>query len=124
MLRSLSRLLTPEISPLFSPSCSSLHVIIHHFLSDLLQYAPDKVQKILVGNKADEVDKRQVATEQGSKVGQSLALWWNSEALTPVPMSFHDIILFHFMMVFYCIFLIISWHYCIVFYFFQIKHAC
>lgn len=36
-----------------------------------LQYAPDKVQKILVGNKSDEVDKRQVATEQGIKVGHS-----------------------------------------------------
>lgn len=35
-----------------------------------LQYAPDKVQKILVGNKSDDVDKRQVATEQGIKVGQ------------------------------------------------------
>lgn len=34
-----------------------------------MQYAPDKVQKILVGNKSDEEDKRQVATEQGVKVG-------------------------------------------------------
>lgn len=34
-----------------------------------LQYAPDKVQKILVGNKSDEVEKRQVATAQGIKVG-------------------------------------------------------
>lgn len=34
-----------------------------------MQYAPDKVQKILVGNKSDEGDKRQVATEQGVKVG-------------------------------------------------------
>lgn len=36
-----------------------------------LQYAPEKVQKILVGNKSDEVDKRQVATEQGIKVSWS-----------------------------------------------------
>lgn len=32
------------------------------------QYAPEKVQKILVGNKSDEEQKRQVATEQGNKV--------------------------------------------------------
>ena len=38
-------------------------------MTNALQYAPDKVQKILVGNKSDEVDKRQVATEQGVKVG-------------------------------------------------------
>lgn len=38
-----------------------------------MQYAPEKVQKILVGNKSDEVDKRQVATEQGVKVR-----WWQS----------------------------------------------
>lgn len=42
-----------------------------------LQYAPEKVRKILVGNKSDEVDKRQVATEQGIKVGQSSALCCN-----------------------------------------------
>lgn len=37
-----------------------------------LQYAPEKVQKILVGNKSDEVDKRQVATEQGVKVRKAV----------------------------------------------------
>lgn len=35
-----------------------------------LQYAPDKVQKILVANKSDEVEKRQVSTAQGIKVGR------------------------------------------------------
>lgn len=35
-----------------------------------LQYAPDKVQKILVGNKSDEVEKRQVSTAQGIEVGR------------------------------------------------------
>lgn len=39
-----------------------------------LQYAPDKVQKILVGNKSDEMERRQVATAQGLKVGQKLSL--------------------------------------------------
>lgn len=38
-----------------------------------LQYAPDQVQKILVGNKSDEVEKRQVATAQGIKVGSLVA---------------------------------------------------
>lgn len=42
---------------------------LHIYMTKPLQYAPDKVQKILVGNKSDEVDKRQVATEQGVKVG-------------------------------------------------------
>ncbi|NXE16088.1 RAB15 protein, partial [Lophotis ruficrista] len=32
------------------------------------QYAPDGVQKILIGNKADEEHKRQVAKEQGLQV--------------------------------------------------------
>lgn len=40
-----------------------------HPMATALQYAPDKVQKILVGNKSDEVEKRQVATAQGIKVG-------------------------------------------------------
>lgn len=35
------------------------------------QYAPDSVQKILIGNKADEEHKRQVAKEQGLQVS-----WW------------------------------------------------
>lgn len=39
-------------------------------MATALQYAPDKVQKILVGNKSDEVEKRQVATAQGIKVGR------------------------------------------------------
>lgn len=39
-----------------------------------MQYAPEKVQKILVGNKSDDVDKRQVATEQGAKVCQPQGL--------------------------------------------------
>ncbi|XP_042692679.1 ras-related protein Rab-15 isoform X2 [Centrocercus urophasianus] len=33
--------------------------------SDVDEYAPDGVQKILIGNKADEEHKRQVAKEQG-----------------------------------------------------------
>ncbi|NWI49327.1 RAB15 protein, partial [Calyptomena viridis] len=32
------------------------------------QYAPDGVQKILIGNKADEEHKRQVPKEQGQQV--------------------------------------------------------
>ncbi|NXK98161.1 RAB15 protein, partial [Formicarius rufipectus] len=33
--------------------------------SDVDEYAPDGVQKILIGNKADEEHKRQVPKEQG-----------------------------------------------------------
>ncbi|NXT06074.1 RAB15 protein, partial [Prunella fulvescens] len=33
-----------------------------------VQYAPDGVQKILIGNKADEEHKRQVPKEQGLQV--------------------------------------------------------
>lgn len=42
--------------------------------SDVDEYAPDKVQKILVGNKSDEVDKRQVATEQGNKLAKAYGM--------------------------------------------------
>ncbi|XP_044232145.1 ras-related protein Rab-15 isoform X2 [Thunnus albacares] len=34
----------------------------------------DEVQKILVGNKSDEVDKRQVATEQGIKLAKAYGM--------------------------------------------------
>lgn len=46
------------------------------------QYAPEKVQKILVGNKSDEEQKRQVATEQGNKV--------NKYYFPPVHCIFHS----------------------------------
>ncbi|NXR20905.1 RAB15 protein, partial [Cinclus mexicanus] len=36
--------------------------------SDVDEYAPDGVQKILIGNKADEEHKRQVPKEQGLQV--------------------------------------------------------
>ncbi|XP_061602818.1 ras-related protein Rab-15 [Cololabis saira] len=42
--------------------------------SDVDEYAPVKVQKILVGNKSDEVDKRQVATEQGLKLAEAYGM--------------------------------------------------
>lgn len=40
----------------------------------LFQFAPDKVQRILVGNKADEEQMRKVPKEQGSKVGLYLTV--------------------------------------------------
>ncbi|XP_029937801.1 ras-related protein Rab-15-like [Myripristis murdjan] len=42
--------------------------------SDVDEYAADKVQRILVGNKSDEVKDRQVTKEQGSKVAQTFGL--------------------------------------------------
>ncbi|KAJ3606895.1 hypothetical protein NHX12_026413 [Muraenolepis orangiensis] len=39
-----------------------------------VQYAPDKVQKVLVGNKSDDVGKRQVATEQAHKLAESYGM--------------------------------------------------
>uniref|UniRef100_A0A3Q4A8J3 Ras-related protein Rab-15 n=1 Tax=Mola mola TaxID=94237 RepID=A0A3Q4A8J3_MOLML len=47
---------------------------IMKWASDVDEYAPDKVQKILVGNKSDEVDKRQVATEQGVKLAKAYGM--------------------------------------------------
>ncbi|XP_042194282.1 ras-related protein Rab-15 isoform X2 [Callorhinchus milii] len=41
------------------------HII--KWASDVDEYAPEGVQKILVGNKADEDPRRQVGTEQGQK---------------------------------------------------------
>ncbi|KAG2457409.1 RAB15 protein, partial [Polypterus senegalus] len=41
---------------------------IMKWASDVDEYAPEKVQKILIGNKADEDMRRQVATDQGVKV--------------------------------------------------------
>ncbi|XP_036448553.1 ras-related protein Rab-15-like isoform X1 [Colossoma macropomum] len=38
--------------------------------SDMEEYAPQTVQKILIGNKSDEEHRRQVATEQGSKLAK------------------------------------------------------
>ncbi|XP_068199076.1 ras-related protein Rab-15 isoform X1 [Antennarius striatus] len=47
---------------------------IMKWASDVDEYAPEKVQKILVGNKSDEVDKRQVAREQGIKLAKAYGM--------------------------------------------------
>ncbi|XP_016150685.1 ras-related protein Rab-15, partial [Sinocyclocheilus grahami] len=47
---------------------------IMKWASDVDEYAPEKVQKILVGNKSDEEQKRQVATEQGNKLAQAYGM--------------------------------------------------
>ncbi|XP_054652548.1 ras-related protein Rab-15-like isoform X2 [Dunckerocampus dactyliophorus] len=38
--------------------------------SDVDEYAPDKVQRILVGNKSDEEPRRRVTKEEGSKLAE------------------------------------------------------
>ncbi|XP_024918554.1 ras-related protein Rab-15-like [Cynoglossus semilaevis] len=45
---------------------SFLH--ISKWASDVDECAPDKVQRMLIGNKCDEEPRRQVAKEQASKV--------------------------------------------------------
>ncbi|XP_023993354.1 ras-related protein Rab-15-like [Salvelinus sp. IW2-2015] len=42
--------------------------------SQRLSYAPDNIQKILIGNKSDEEEKRQVATEQGNKLAKDYGM--------------------------------------------------
>ncbi|XP_064922519.1 ras-related protein Rab-15 isoform X3 [Columba livia] len=42
--------------------------------SDVDEYAPDGVQKILIGNKADEEHKRQVAREQGLQLAREYGM--------------------------------------------------
>ncbi|TNN45817.1 Ras-related protein Rab-15 [Liparis tanakae] len=47
---------------------------IMKWASDVDEYAPEKVRKILVGNKSDEESKRQVATEQGIKLAKAYGM--------------------------------------------------
>ncbi|CAB1451433.1 unnamed protein product [Pleuronectes platessa] len=44
---------------------------IAKWASDVEEYAPNQVQRILVGNKCDEELRRQVTTEQGSKLAET-----------------------------------------------------
>ncbi|XP_019940308.2 ras-related protein Rab-15-like [Paralichthys olivaceus] len=44
---------------------------IAKWASDVDDYAPNKMQRILVGNKSDEELRRQVTTEQGSKLAET-----------------------------------------------------
>uniref|UniRef100_A0A4W5KWE5 Ras-related protein Rab-15 n=1 Tax=Hucho hucho TaxID=62062 RepID=A0A4W5KWE5_9TELE len=47
---------------------------IMKWASDVDEYAPDNIQKILIGNKSDEEEKRQVATEQGNKLAKNYGM--------------------------------------------------
>ncbi|KAG7316321.1 hypothetical protein KOW79_019862 [Hemibagrus wyckioides] len=47
---------------------------IMKWASDVDEYAPEKVQKVLIGNKSDEEHKRQVATEQGNKLAKAYGM--------------------------------------------------
>ncbi|XP_029349997.1 ras-related protein Rab-15-like [Echeneis naucrates] len=44
---------------------------IAKWASDVDEYSPDKVQRILVGNKSDEEPRRQVTKDQGSKLAET-----------------------------------------------------
>ncbi|XP_048343074.1 ras-related protein Rab-15 isoform X1 [Sphaerodactylus townsendi] len=47
---------------------------IMKWASDVDEYAPDGVQKILIGNKADEEEKRQVGREQGLQLAKEYGM--------------------------------------------------
>ncbi|XP_069587850.1 ras-related protein Rab-15 [Ranitomeya imitator] len=47
---------------------------IMKWASDVDEYAPDGVQKILIGNKADEEQKRQVGKHQGMKLAEEYGM--------------------------------------------------
>ncbi|XP_041430593.1 ras-related protein Rab-15 isoform X3 [Xenopus laevis] len=47
---------------------------IMKWASDVDEYAPDGVQKILIGNKADEEQKRQVGKNQGLKLAEEYGM--------------------------------------------------
>ncbi|XP_019496872.1 PREDICTED: ras-related protein Rab-15 isoform X2 [Hipposideros armiger] len=47
---------------------------IMKWVSDVDEYAPEGVQKILIGNKADEEQKRQVGTEQGQQLAKEYGM--------------------------------------------------
>ncbi|KAB5562451.1 hypothetical protein PHYPO_G00017900 [Pangasianodon hypophthalmus] len=53
-------------------SLSFQHIM--KWISDVDEYAPHIVQKILVGNKHDEEHRRQVTTEQGNKLAKSYGM--------------------------------------------------
>ncbi|XP_020328071.2 ras-related protein Rab-15-like [Oncorhynchus kisutch] len=47
---------------------------IMKWASDVDEYAPDNIQRILIGNKSDEEEKRQVATGQGNKLAKDYGM--------------------------------------------------
>ncbi|XP_026211578.1 ras-related protein Rab-15-like [Anabas testudineus] len=47
---------------------------IAKWASDVDEYAPDKVQRILIGNKSDEELMRQVTKDQGNKLAESFGM--------------------------------------------------
>lgn len=44
------------------------------WISDVDEYAPDMVQRILIGNKSDEESGRQVSKDQGSKLAETYGM--------------------------------------------------
>ncbi|XP_028842840.1 ras-related protein Rab-15-like isoform X1 [Denticeps clupeoides] len=47
---------------------------IAKWASDVEEFAPGNVQKVLIGNKCDEEHRRRVTTEQGSKLAESCGM--------------------------------------------------
>ncbi|CAD7688831.1 unnamed protein product [Nyctereutes procyonoides] len=66
---------------------------IMKWVSDVDEYAPEGVQKILIGNKADEEQKRQVGREQGQQLAKEYGMdFYETSACTNLnikePISF------------------------------------
>ncbi|XP_078515643.1 ras-related protein Rab-15 isoform X1 [Lissotriton helveticus] len=58
---------------------------IMKWASDVDEYAPDGVQKILIGNKADESQKRQVGADQGLKLAKEYGMdFYETSACTNI----------------------------------------
>ncbi|XP_046905989.1 ras-related protein Rab-15-like isoform X1 [Hypomesus transpacificus] len=55
----------------YDVTCAQSFQHIAKWASDVDEFGPDGVQRILVGNKSDGEDKRQVATQQGSQLGKT-----------------------------------------------------
>ncbi|XP_054470084.1 ras-related protein Rab-15-like [Anoplopoma fimbria] len=58
----------------YDVTCESSFQHLMKWASDVDENAPDKVQRILVGNKSDEELRRQVTKDQGSKLAETYGM--------------------------------------------------
>lgn len=67
-------LLSQGIFLVYDISSERSYQHIMKWVSDVDEYAPEGVQKILIGNKADEEQKRQVGREQGQQLAREYGM--------------------------------------------------